>query len=1015
MAQFRHIILTFITILFFTQVLSAQKIRVGIYDNPPKIYTKSDGSAAGLFPDLLAVIAEKEGWEIEYIKGSWQECLQNLENGTIDVVPDIAYSKERAEKYCYTNQTVFVNWGGLFFKPSAAVSSLSGLADKRVAVNKGSIHTNGDNGIKTVLREMGIDVTYIEVDSYSKALQAVLDGDADVAAVNQLFGEQKKATLGLHSSTIVFNPIELKFAALNSSAHCHSLFKTIDLHIAAMKNNNGRYRYSFDEIVSKNLRGSMHGKKVLRSSSFFGLSEEDEKWLQKHPVIQVGVDQDYAPYSFRSTSGEYIGIVPDLLAYIESRSALNFRIVPNLTWSEVLNSLKYKQLDMVTTIVPTEERKAYALFTPEYLPTPLVIMGRVDDSLLQTQEDLKGKTVALIKNYSSSERVAKENPDITELWVETPLEALEAVAIKRADACIGVLGINLYMSKKHGLSNLRIVSNYGEKHNGQCFAVRKDWARLQSIMTKVLQKIPEEKQIQIFNTWIPVSQNKKHQKILKLTTDEQAFISEHPVLNVAVDPSLAPLEYLDNRNSLQGVTADLLALIASRTGLVFDHIQSKSWAENIELMKQGRVDVFACITNTKERRKYLRFTNAYKYYPRMVFARENEAHLADLKVLKEKRLCLIKGYATSDYLKEQGLVERFIEVENTEDALMAVSKGDADIFVGFLLTSTYEMQNHGISNIKVIGELPHKAPISMACRKEFTVLQGILEKALESISEEEWNEIYRKWYSVKIEHGNDYGMVWKISLISLLIVGVFFFWNRSLKEQIIKRKAAEKRLIEETAEKECLIHMIIHDMRSPLQVLQSYVDLYTLSDGELDEESVTLMKANIDTLIRMVSDVIDTQKMEEKGLVLKKEEVDIISLFKDIVSKMEILRKDIAIKITPCGTVNSVFCDKKIVARVFQNIVSNSLKYTKGEVLIEIAFSSSEVRIEVKDDGPGIAKKYQDVIFEKYGQVIEKKSVGMSTGLGLTFCKLGVVGHDGNIGVESEVGKGSTFWFTLPI
>jgi len=107
--------------------------------------------------------------------------------------------------------------------------------------------------------------------------------------------------------------------------------------------------------------------------------------------------------------------------------------------------------------------------------------------------------------------------------------------------------------------------------------------------------------------------------------------------------------------------------------------------------------------------------------------------------------------------------------------------------------------------------------------------------------------------------------------------------------------------------------------------------------------------------------------------------------------------------------------DVGLIRRVFQNLLSNALKYTPagGNVRIVVTPSPSEVRVAVTDAGPGIAPEYHQRIFEKFGQVEDRKN-RLGTGLGLTFCKLAVEAHGGRIGVESVVGQGSTFWLALP-
>jgi two-component system sensor histidine kinase/response regulator len=102
---------------------------------------------------------------------------------------------------------------------------------------------------------------------------------------------------------------------------------------------------------------------------------------------------------------------------------------------------------------------------------------------------------------------------------------------------------------------------------------------------------------------------------------------------------------------------------------------------------------------------------------------------------------------------------------------------------------------------------------------------------------------------------------------------------------------------------------------------------------------------------------------------------------------------------------------------VIANLVANAVKFTPspGEILVRVAAAAAGHRVSVADTGPGIPVEYHEKIFEKFGQA-EASQAGAqrSSGLGLTFCKLAVEAHGGRIGVESAIGKGSTFWFTLP-
>jgi signal transduction histidine kinase len=109
-------------------------------------------------------------------------------------------------------------------------------------------------------------------------------------------------------------------------------------------------------------------------------------------------------------------------------------------------------------------------------------------------------------------------------------------------------------------------------------------------------------------------------------------------------------------------------------------------------------------------------------------------------------------------------------------------------------------------------------------------------------------------------------------------------------------------------------------------------------------------------------------------------------------------------------------CDIDLIRRVVANLVGNAIKYTDddGTITIQISAVATGHKVAVSDNGPGIPRELHQRVFEKFGQIkAEQRSLGV--GLGLTFCKLAVEAHGGAVGLESEVGKGSTFWFTLPL
>jgi len=175
------------------------------------------------------------------------------------------------------------------------------------------------------------------------------------------------------------------------------------------------------------------------------------------------------------------------------------------------------------------------------------------------------------------------------------------------------------------------------------------------------------------------------------------------------------------------------------------------------------------------------------------------------------------------------------------------------------------------------------------------------------------------------------------------------------------------------------------------------------------------MGTSVTRLTEMVSDVLDVSRLEANAMPLKPAEVDLGILAAEAVASLGHSEHATVVQTNGTGPVRATV-DPGLIRRVIANLVGNALKFSPrgGEVRLEIDQTDSHARIRVRDRGRGIPKEYHEKVFEKFGQASGEATAVRSSGLGLTFCKLAVEAHGGTIGVESEVGTGSTFWVELP-
>jgi two-component system sensor histidine kinase/response regulator len=223
-------------------------------------------------------------------------------------------------------------------------------------------------------------------------------------------------------------------------------------------------------------------------------------------------------------------------------------------------------------------------------------------------------------------------------------------------------------------------------------------------------------------------------------------------------------------------------------------------------------------------------------------------------------------------------------------------------------------------------------------------------------------------------------------------------------------------------QRDTYVHMLVHDMRSPLMAMLCHLLAVEASGttrlGKAELSSLRTVIQCTRTLSRMVSTVVDLSRMEHTQLTLACQCVTLEELFR--AAREQVVDPISGRRVTQqiAEGCPRVFCDQELSARIIGNLLANAIHYTPEATDIRLGAEPAPdgmVRLWVKDHGPGIPPEQQERIFEKFVVSHHAKHAGSSsTGLGLAFCKLATDAQGGTLGVESELGNGSLFWFTLP-
>ncbi|MEI7594284.1 MAG: two-component regulator propeller domain-containing protein [Bacteroidota bacterium] len=235
------------------------------------------------------------------------------------------------------------------------------------------------------------------------------------------------------------------------------------------------------------------------------------------------------------------------------------------------------------------------------------------------------------------------------------------------------------------------------------------------------------------------------------------------------------------------------------------------------------------------------------------------------------------------------------------------------------------------------------------------------------------------------------------------------------KEEILSQRdqlSQSLKLLKELEEfKDAQAAMIVHDLKNPLSFILNFA---SKSASDLGNK---LIRQAARQSLNLVLNILDVQKYEKAEMKLELLPCNISSMCSIALQDVEVFIDDKSLQIE--NNIPAEFmanADQDIIVRVLMNLITNAIKYSPngGKLEFSAVKQDSFIKIGVKDNGEGISKELQESVFEKFSQV-KAKSIGAarSTGLGLTFCKLAVESHGGKIWIESELGKGASFFFTL--
>ncbi len=237
------------------------------------------------------------------------------------------------------------------------------------------------------------------------------------------------------------------------------------------------------------------------------LTREERQWLAEHPVIRLGVGTAFPPYQWVEQDKDapvFKGVVSEYVRLLEDRLRVKLDIVFGIPFGQALEMGRKKEIDLFPCLAPNAQRSEFLLFSEPYISYPSVIITRDDAPVIGGMQDLRGRTVALVKDQIIHSLVMNQfaHLNLTIVETENAEQDLKAVSFGKADACLMDLGVASYFIQKLRISNLKIAAPTEFEKIALSMGVRNDWPMLQSIIDKTLQTVTSEEKDAINQRWI---------------------------------------------------------------------------------------------------------------------------------------------------------------------------------------------------------------------------------------------------------------------------------------------------------------------------------------------------------------------------------------------------------------------------------------------------------------------------------------------------------------------------------
>ncbi|WP_368029384.1 transporter substrate-binding domain-containing protein [Arcobacter sp. s6] len=453
-----------------------------------------NGIAKGYSIDYINLIANKLAVQVEYVNNNWDDAMNMLENKQIDFLVNVLKSKERQERFLFSDIPYRVSTPAMVTRiGEKEYNSFKELNGKTIAL------VQGFHSYERVKKDFPKINIYPTTNSL-EILTAVSTKKADVT-----YGIKDILEYGINKNLIT----NLKITP-NIDDESFGFYFAYNKKNTILKS----IIQKAEKLISKNEIDELNDKwfkkitEIENNSKNYLFTPEEIVYLENKRTITMCVDPDFLPYEQITKEGKYIGIIADIMDQISTNSNIKFQLNITKSFSESFQLVKDKRCDIIPFAVQTISRNEFFNFTQSYLKFSTVITTKNNVLYINSIKEIENKKIALVKNYALVEMIKHISPNISIIEAADTKEGLEKVTKGEAYAFIGSMPTIAYTKQKYNFHDI-IINGKIDNELLARIAIRNDEKILQTILNKAINSLKIEDTERITNKWITIIKDKQ--------------------------------------------------------------------------------------------------------------------------------------------------------------------------------------------------------------------------------------------------------------------------------------------------------------------------------------------------------------------------------------------------------------------------------------------------------------------------------------------------------------------------